>query len=73
MIRMLGIDQDGHLVRPESALNLQSIHHLRSGPALGRPEHDHRPAGPAVSLLFRAFVWIWRISSITFSKVAAMS
>ena len=44
VLRMLGVDQQRHLVRPERALVLQSVDELRSGPALGRAQHDHRPA-----------------------------
>ncbi len=37
---------DRHLVRAPGALDLEPVHHLRAGPALGRLEHDHRPARP---------------------------
>jgi hypothetical protein len=33
-----------HLMRSEGAFNLQAIDRLRPRPALGRSEHDHRPA-----------------------------
>ena len=33
-----------HLVRAERAFHLQAVDHLRPRPALGRIEHDHRPA-----------------------------
>ena len=36
---------DGHLVRPVRALHRMAVHFLGAGPALGRAEHDHRPAG----------------------------
>ncbi len=48
---MLGIDQQRHLVRPEGALDLEAVDHLRSRPALGRPEDDHGPARPHGVLL----------------------
>ena len=46
MIGMLGVHQERHLVRSERALDLQAIDDLRSGPAFGRPQDDHRPARP---------------------------
>ena len=46
VLGMLGIDEQRHLVRPEGPLDLQAVDHLRSGPALGGPEDDHRPARP---------------------------
>ena len=33
----------GHLVRAERAFDLLAVDLLRSGPALRRPQHDHRP------------------------------
>ena len=33
-----------HLMRAERPLDLPPVHDLRPGPALGRVEHDHRPA-----------------------------
>ena len=36
-----------HLMRPEGALHLLAVHDRRTGPALRRPQDDHRPA-PAV-------------------------
>ena len=41
---MIGIYQERHLVRSERAFNLQTVYHLRPGPALGGPQDDHRPA-----------------------------
>ena len=73
MIGMRGIHQDRHLMRPEGALDLQAIDDLRSGPALGRPQHDHRPTRPGGVMLARAFFWIRFMSSMAFSRVAAIS
>jgi hypothetical protein len=44
MLKMIGIDQQRHLVGTERAFNLQAVDDLRAGPALGRRQHDHRPA-----------------------------
>ena len=40
-----GVGQ-GHLVAAPVGLGLLAVHARRSRPALRRPEHDHRPAGP---------------------------
>ena len=37
----------GHLVRPERALDGQPVHFPGAGPALGRPQHDRRPSRPS--------------------------
>jgi hypothetical protein len=37
---------DRDLVRAPRALDLDAVDHVRPGPALRRPEHDHRPARP---------------------------
>ena len=43
-----------HLVRAKGALDRHAIDELRTGPALGRVEHDHRPARPrGVAMLAR--------------------
>ena len=44
VIGMIGVHQERHLVRSERAFNLQAVYHLRPGPALRRPQDDHRPA-----------------------------
>ena len=62
-----------HLMRTECAFDLQAIDHLRSRPALGRLEDDHRPARPSRVVLLRALRWIWRMLSMARSKVPAMS
>ena len=38
--------RDRNLVGAEGALDRHSVDDLRSGPALGSPQHDHRPARP---------------------------
>ena len=46
---MIGIVLDvrqRYLVRAERAFDLQTVHHVRSGPSLWRPQDDHRPARP---------------------------
>ena len=46
---MLGVGPDlahRHLVRAPGALDRLAVDLLRAGPALGRPQHDHRPARP---------------------------
>jgi hypothetical protein len=54
---------DGHLVGAEGALHLLAVHLLGAGPALGRAEHDHRPAGPrGIAARSRACCWMRRIS-----------
>ncbi len=40
---MCGRVGERHLVRPEGAFDRQAIDYLRSGPALGRIQDDHRP------------------------------
>ena len=44
-----------HLVRAPRALDLVAADLLRSGPALGRAQHDHRPARPLGLAASRAF------------------
>ena len=44
VLGMLGIDQHRYLVRPESTFDLQPVDDLRSRPAFGRFQHDHRPS-----------------------------
>ena len=44
MVGMRGVDEEGHLMRPKRAFDLQAVDDLRPGPALGRSEDDHRPA-----------------------------
>ena len=51
MVRMFGIHQDRHLVSSERSFDLQAINHLRSRPALGRPQDDHWPAWPGGVIL----------------------
>ena len=49
LCQVLGVGAHGrqrHLVRAVGALGRQAVHLLRAGPALGRPQHDHRPARP---------------------------
>ena len=74
MLGMLGVDQERHLVRPEGALDLQAVDDFRSRPALGRPQDDHGPARPSgvVRGSARCFGFC-RMSSMAFSRVAAMS
>ncbi len=43
-------------MRAERALDLLSVDPLRAGPALGRDEHDHRPARPRMESLRPRFV-----------------
>ena len=38
--------QHRHLVRAPGAFDLQAVHLARAGPALRRPQDEHRPAGP---------------------------
>src|ERR1035437_4848277 len=43
-MRLVGADVgDGNLMRSPGAFDLLAVHDLRAGPALGRPEDDHRP------------------------------
>ena len=37
---------DRHLVRPPGSFHRQPVDELRPGPALGRAQHEHRPARP---------------------------
>ena len=46
MVGMPGVDEQGNLMRPKRALDLQAVDDLRPGPALGRTQDDHRPARP---------------------------
>jgi len=47
MLGVLGVDDDRHLVGSKGPLDLQAVDDLGAGPALGRAEHDHRPARPS--------------------------
>jgi len=73
MVWVLGVHQQRHLVGAEGALDLQAVDHFWSRPALGRAQHDHRPAGRARSPFFRALPWISRMLSIPASKAAAIA
>ncbi len=44
MLRMLVIDDQRHLMRSKGAFYGQTVDDLGSGPALRRPQDDHRPA-----------------------------
>ena len=44
VFRMLRIHEHGHLMGAKGPLDLQSIDELRSRPALGRSQDDHRPS-----------------------------
>ena len=46
MLRLGGKAGERHLVRAEGALDRHAVHLPRPGPALGRTQHDHRPARP---------------------------
>src|SRR6202034_177064 len=46
VLRMLWIDEEWYLMRPEGSLNLEAIDDLRARPSLGRSEYNHRPARP---------------------------
>ena len=46
VIRVVSVDQEGYLVRPERAFDLQAVNDLRACPALGRLQDDHGPARP---------------------------
>ena len=46
MVGMSGVDEQRNLMRPKRAFDLQAIDDLRPGPAFGRSEDDHGPAGP---------------------------
>ena len=46
VLEVIGVDQQRHLVGPERALDLQAVDDFRARPALGRLQHDHRPAPP---------------------------
>src|SRR5690625_7917288 len=45
MVRGVAGTSEGHLVATPAPLRLVPVHLLRTGPALGRAEDDHRPAG----------------------------
>ena len=51
MLRMFGIDFDRHLMRSECAFVLQAINEFWPCPALGRAQHNHRPARPGCVLV----------------------
>ena len=45
VLRMGGVHRHRKLVSAEGALGGRAVHLLRTGPALGRAEHEHGPAG----------------------------
>ena len=73
MIGMFSIDQQRHLVRAKRPLNLQTINDFRPRPSLWRRRTIIGQRGRVLSLFSRALLWISRMSSMTLSKVAAMS
>ena len=57
MVGMRGVDEQGNLMRPKRAFDLQAIDDLRPGPTLGGSQDDHRPARPrGVFVLSRALL-----------------
>ena len=62
-----------HLVRAPEAFHLLAVHFFRAGPALGRAQHDHRPARPPGFAAARASCWMRRISSTHCSIAAAIA
>ena len=76
LLEMFGILEigDRHLMRAPGAFDRLAVDEFRAGPALGRAEHDHRPAralrrlgAPAV----RAALWISRMRARIASSVPA--
>jgi hypothetical protein len=59
MLGMRGRIGERHLMRTEGAFDLQAIDDLRPRPALGRIEHDHRPARTLRLPWTRASCWIF--------------
>ena len=52
MVGMRGVDEQGNLMRPKRAFDLQAVDDLRPGPAFGRSEDDHGPARPRGIFVF---------------------
>ena len=72
VLGVLPVHEKRHLVRSECPLYRKAIDDLRPRPPFRRPEDDHGPARPGGTLVARALLWMFRISSMTFSRVTAI-